>query len=70
MAVIKVFEYSHLSINELFTEKHFDQIVKYNEMHGNKYFNIGNKLVYFKKYVGVLQIGNLTIDTILKTGIS
>lgn len=66
MAVIRVFEYSHLSINELFTEKHFDQIVKYNEMHGNKYFNIGNKRVYFKNYVGVLQIGNLTIEILPK----
>jgi len=66
MAVIKVFEYSNLSINELFTERHFNQIVKYNEMHRNKYFNIGNKRVYFKNYVGVLQIGNLTIEILPK----
>lgn len=66
MAVIKVYEYSHLSVNELFTKKHFEQIVKYNEMHGNKYFNIGNKRVYFKNYVGVLQIGTLTIEILPK----
>lgn len=66
MAVIKVFEYSHLAINEVFTEKHFEQIVKYNEMHGNKYFNIGNKRVYFKNYVGVIQVGNLTIEVLPK----
>jgi len=66
MAAIKVFEYSQLPINELFTEKHFDQMVKYNEMHANKYFNIGNKRVYFKNYVGVLQIGNLTIEILPK----
>lgn len=66
MAVIKVYEYTHLLVNELFTEKHFEQIVKYNEMHGNKYFNIGNKRIYFKNYVGVLQVGNLTIEILPK----
>jgi len=66
MAVIRVFEYSYLSINEVFTEKHFEQIVKYNEMHGNKYLNIGNKRVYFKNYVGVIQVGSLTIEILPK----
>lgn len=66
MPVIRVFEYSHLAINEEFTIKHFEQIVRYNEMHGNKYFNIGNKRVYFKNYVGVLQIGSLTIEILPK----
>lgn len=66
MPVIKVYEYSHLSVNGLFTDRHFGQIVKYNELHGNKYFNIGNKKVYFKNYVGVLQIGNLTIEILPK----
>jgi len=66
MAVIRVYEYSHISINELFTPKHFEQIVKYNEMHRNKYFNIGNKRIYFKNYVGVLQIGTLTIEILPK----
>jgi 5-methylcytosine-specific restriction enzyme subunit McrC len=66
MPIIKVYEYSYLSVNELFTKKHFEQIVKYNEVHGNKYFNIGNKRVYFKNYVGVLQVGNLTIEILPK----
>jgi 5-methylcytosine-specific restriction enzyme subunit McrC len=66
MAAIRVFEYSHISISEWFTEKHFEQIVKYNEMHGNKYFNIGNKRIYFKNYVGVIQVGNLTIEILPK----
>lgn len=66
MTVIRVFEYTHLAVGNLFTENHFEQIVKYNEMHGNKYFNIGNKRVYFKNYVGVLQVGNLTIEILPK----
>lgn len=66
MAMIKVFEHSCLAVNEEFTEKHFEQIVKYNETHGNKYFNIGNRRVYFKNYVGVLQVGNLTIEILPK----
>ena len=66
MTVIKVYEYSHLSINDVFTQRHFEQLVKYNERHGNKYFNVGNQRVYFKNYVGVLQIGNLTIEILPK----
>ncbi len=66
MTVKKVYEYNHLSVDDDFTPRHFEQIVKYNEKHGNKYFNIGNKRVYFKNYVGVLQVGNLTIEILPK----
>jgi 5-methylcytosine-specific restriction enzyme subunit McrC len=67
MKVIKVFEYSSLVVNANFTQKHFEQLVLYNERHGNKYFNVGNKRIYFKNYVGVLQVGNLVIEILPKT---
>ncbi len=67
MKVIKVFEYSQLSINETdFTQAHFDQLVKYNERHYNKYFSVGHKSIYFKNYVGVFQVGNLAIEILPK----
>ena len=67
MKVIKIFEYSQLSINEDdFTQAHFEQLVRYNEQHGNKYFSVGHNRIYFKNYVGVFQVGNLVIEILPK----
>jgi len=69
MPVIRVFEYSHLIIKDSFTPRHFEQLVKYNEIHGNKFFNVGNRRIYFKNHVGVLQVGNLVIEILPKADI-
>lgn len=67
MRVIKVFEYSSLTVNEAdFTQAHFDHLVRYNEQHGNKYFGVGHKRIYFKNYVGIFQVGNLAIEILPK----
>ena len=66
MPVFRVFEYSQLTINKILTETHFKQLVQYNEIHGNKFFNVGNRRIYFKNYVGVLQVGNLVIEILPK----
>ena len=67
MKVIKVFEYSQLRVDGLiFTQAHFDQLVKYNEQHYNKYFSVGHRRIYFKNYVGVLQVDNLIIEILPK----
>ncbi|MBF0233376.1 MAG: restriction endonuclease [Desulfamplus sp.] len=66
MKVIKVFEYSQLCVDDNFTQKHFEQLVIYNEKHGNKYFSVGNKRIYFKNYVGVIQSGNLVVEILPK----
>lgn len=69
MPVIRVFEYSHLVTKDSFTPKHFELLVRYNEIHGNKFFNVGNKKIYFKNYVGVLQVGSLVIEILPKADI-
>ncbi|MBL7188846.1 MAG: hypothetical protein ISS70_21170 [Phycisphaerae bacterium] len=67
MKIIKVFEFSRLAVDEFgFSQAHFDLLVRYNEQHGNKYFNVGNKRIYFKNYVGVIQAGNLIIEILPK----
>lgn len=67
MKVIKVFEYSQLTVDGIdFTQAHFDQLVRYNELHYNKYFSVGHKRLYFKNYVGVFQVGNLVIEILPK----
>ena len=62
----KVFEYSSLSVDDTFKEEHFKRLVHYNEKHGNKFFSVGNKRIYFKQYVGVIQVGDVTIEILPK----
>lgn len=47
-------------------EVHFRQLVKYNERHGNAFFAVGHNRIYFRNYVGVIQVGNLIIEILPK----
>jgi 5-methylcytosine-specific restriction enzyme subunit McrC len=65
--VIQAFEYTCLGVGqECFTRAHFEQLVRYNERFGNKFFDVGNNRIYFKNYVGVFQVGNLVIEILPK----
>ena len=68
---IQVFEYNSLQYGTeykgvLFKESHFNALVKFNELHQNKYFSIGFKKITFKNFVGVLQIEGLIIEVLPK----
>lgn len=65
---IQVFEYQKLKYddNSSFKKHHFDSMVLYNEKNQNKYFTIVHKGVLFNSYVGVIQIGGLTIEILPK----
>lgn len=65
---IQVFEYQKLRYDDsgIFRKHHFDAMVKFNELHQNKYFNIIHKGIRFGNYVGVIQIGGLTIEILPK----
>jgi mcrBC 5-methylcytosine restriction system component-like protein len=65
---IQVFEHQKLKYDELgdFQKLHFDAMAKFNELHQNKYFTIGHNGIVFKNYVGVVQIGGLTIEILPK----
>jgi 5-methylcytosine-specific restriction enzyme subunit McrC len=64
--VIQVFEHTILPVEGQFTRTRFDRLVQYNERHGNKYFDVGHNRIHFKNYVGVIQVGNLTIEILPK----
>ena len=71
LKTIRVFEFNSLIIDSeyndvLFEQKHFDALVKLNELHKNKYFTIGYKKIIFKQYVGVIQVNGLTIEILPK----
>lgn len=65
---IQVFEYQKLKYDENsdFKKHHFDAMVLFNEKNNNKYFTIVHKGVLFNSYVGVIQIGGLTIEILPK----
>lgn len=64
--VIQVFEHMALPVDERFTSARFDRLVRYNERHGNQFFDVGHNRLYFRNYVGVIQVGNLTIEILPK----
>lgn len=70
---IQVFEYGNLQIGNTygfnkvtFKEKHFNALVKLNELHSDKYFQVGFKKIKFNQYVGVLQVEGLCIEILPK----
>ncbi|WP_052813158.1 McrC family protein [Desulfonatronum thioautotrophicum] len=63
---VQVFEYSTLPVGDSFTDLHFRRLVQYNERHGNAFFAVGHNRIYFRNYVGVIQVGNLTIEILPK----
>jgi 5-methylcytosine-specific restriction enzyme subunit McrC len=67
MSVIKVFEYERLAVDQKgFTGTHFDALVRFNERNKNKYFTVVHKGIKFSNYVGVIQVGNLTLEILPK----
>jgi 5-methylcytosine-specific restriction enzyme subunit McrC len=65
--IIQVFEYDTLYVNgKQLTEKEFNALVRLNERHGYRYFDIGNKRIHFKDYVGVIQAGTCVIEILPK----
>lgn len=67
-AYLQVFEHQVLRIDKLlFRQEHLDILSQYQEQAGQKYFSLVHQGVKFKQYVGVLQVGNLTIEILPKT---
>jgi 5-methylcytosine-specific restriction enzyme subunit McrC len=64
--VIQVFEHTTLPVGEVFTHERFEGLVQYNERHGNRFFAVGFNRIHFRNYVGVIQVGSLTIEILPK----
>lgn len=66
--LIQVFEYEKLRFTDTndFTESHFKTLVKFNETHDNKYFKPIYNGIQFNSYVGIIQIGGITIEILPK----
>ena len=63
---IQVFEHKQLLIDDVFTRSHWEAMGWYNEAHGGYFFTLTPKGVKFNQYVGVIQVGNITIEILPK----
>lgn len=68
--LIKVFEHSKLYVGNYqgvdFNKGHFELLAKLSTNNDSKFFTLLNNGVKFKEYVGVIQVGNLTIEILPK----
>jgi len=67
--IISVFEHETLTLKSEpnFTDKLLEQLEKYHGENGTLYFSLIHKGVKFNQYVGVIQIGDTTIEVLPKT---
>lgn len=65
---IQVFEHQTLKIGQHpnFTEKVWETMMRFNDRHQQRYFTIVHRGVKFRHYVGVIQVGRLTIEILPK----
>lgn len=49
-----------------FLEKDFQALVRFNEERQGKYFTVGHRGIRFAQYVGVLRVGDLTLEILPK----
>lgn len=64
---IQRFEHDRLQIGEEgFTREHWAKLAYYNETYKNRFLTLLPNGVKFKEYVGVIQVGNLTIEILPK----
>lgn len=70
--IMRVLEHSTLAIGDTqgeakFEQGHWDELLRYHDTHaGRRYYDIQRRGVHFKHYVGVLQVGDLTIEVLPK----
>jgi len=74
--VLQIYEHGVLYLNQTyktdsgntvrFNETYFNALLKYNDLHGSKYFSPIYQGIRFKSYVGVIQVENLVIEILPK----
>ncbi len=66
--ILQVFEHQRITIasHPNLTKGHLEAMARFNEQHGHAYFTMIHKGVKFNHHVGVLQVGNLTIEILPK----
>ena len=71
MQTIQVYEHETLTthpddLGRKITPGQFEKLCQFNDTHGNKFFTVIRSGVRFSHYVGIIRIGNLTIEILPK----
>lgn len=70
--IIQVFEHDKLRVNanesSAFTQQHLTALTRYYEKQPQPYYKLIHQGVQFSQYVGVIQVGSLTIEILPKVG--
>src|SRR6188508_3210068 len=65
--VIRVFEHEVLRVEDHgLTEAAFDALVRFNQRNEDQFFTVRHRSLKFANYVGVLQVGGLTLEVLPK----
>jgi 5-methylcytosine-specific restriction enzyme subunit McrC len=69
---IQVFEFEKLTLDSdtkgrFLTQRELNRLIEFNDKNKNIYFNVIRNGVKFKNYVGVIQLGGLTIEILPKS---
>ena len=65
--VLQAFEHDVIRMSETeLSQDQFDALVKFNQTHGDCFFTVRHKALRLDSYVGVLQVGKLTIEILPK----
>jgi 5-methylcytosine-specific restriction enzyme subunit McrC len=70
---IQVYEHQRLQLGDqvnglTFTASHFQALINFHHQRSTKYYKLIHRGVQFSHYVGVLQVGELTIEILPKIG--
>ena len=67
---LQVFEYQSLRVGDgadgTLSQIHFDSLVAWQDRQANRYFEPGYRKITFSHWVGVIRVGNLTIEILPK----
>ncbi|MEP5364862.1 MAG: restriction endonuclease [Reichenbachiella sp.] len=69
---IQIFEWGWLTVNQvydgiIFKQHHLDALAKYEQLSGTEFFRCQYSKLRFNQYVGVIKVGDLTIEVLPKT---
>ncbi len=48
------------------TDRHFDDLVRFNDTHGGRFFKVGHRRISMTEHVGYVEVGNLAIEILPK----
>ncbi len=66
---LEIFEHERLRVAEVgdgIREHEFDALVRFNDHHGGRYFDVGHRHLKAKQFVGYLEVGDVAIEILPK----